>query len=242
MILSSLLLSIAAAAGPQTLTWDLELNGKTVGQRSLTVATEQTVAGELRTLRAETRVDAKALGLSFAFRQNLTANVDRGPASFVSLIERDGETTEIQGRLAGTGWRLSVTGQGRSRSYEIPAADVDLSTADLLDPWSTVGLHRAGDRVGVLSTETGQVLAATVERLGPSTLTVQGRAVPVEGYRLDSSEGGGTFFYTTDGWLVRFESRVFGQNIVGQLTRPPPASADDEPVDVFGPEIRAVDL
>lgn len=241
-VFASLLLSASLAhAAPDTLSWQLEVNGKAVGERTLTVATEQTPYGELRTLRAETRVDATVLGIPFAYRQNMAANADRGPASFISVIERQGGLSEVQGRLGASGWRLTVTEGGRARSFEIPANDVDLSTADLMDPHSRVGLRRFTD-VRVLSAETGDVVSGKVEPLGPSTVTVAGRPVPVEGYALVTDQGRGLFYYTTEGWLVRFESRVFGQDLAGQLAAPPPVGIDDEPVDLFGPGLRTTDL
>jgi hypothetical protein len=241
LLIAALVASAPASAAPDTLTWQLEVGGKPAGQRKLTVSTEQTPFGELRTLRAETQLDARALGSTVHFRQNLTANADRGPASFISVIERQGALYEIQGRLAGAGWRLSVTGEGRTRSWEIPNTEVDLSTADLMDPHSRVGLNRFSE-VRLLSAETGDVVSGRVEPLGPSTLTVRGRPVAVEGYALITDDARGVFYYTTEGWLVRFESRVFGQEIAGQLVEPPPAGVDDEPVDIFGPGVRSTDL
>lgn len=244
MFLAALLLASAAQAAPEPerLTWSLNLNGKAVGERTLTVSTEQTPHGELRTLRADTRVDAKAIGVSLAYRQKLTAHATTGPASFISVVERQGELSEIQGRPVGTGgWFLSIAGDGRQRSYDLPASEVDLSTADLLDPGSRDALSRYTD-LRVLVAETGAIVAGTVASLGASTVTIQGEPVQVEGYRIDLESWGGTFYYTADGWLVRFETRVFGQRIDGELTAPPPRGVDDAPVDVFGPGLRGSEL
>ena len=87
----------------------------------------------------------------------------------------------------------------------------------------------------------------TVERLGPSEVDVAGTTVPVEGYKWTAGPGADarfayTAWYTSEGWLVKFESRVFGQDIAGTLTKPPPKGADEMPVDVFGPGLDTVEL
>ncbi|TVQ89231.1 MAG: hypothetical protein EA397_15770 [Deltaproteobacteria bacterium] len=242
LLLSLLLGPTSALAGPQTLSWELKLNGKPVGERTLTVSIEETDHGELRTLSADTQIDAKVIGVSFTYRQRLTANADRGPASFVSIVDQGGEVSEIQGRLTGAGWRMSIDSGGRTRGYDLAVNKVDLSTADLLDPHSRVPLARFPDEVSVLSAETGEVLAGRVEPLGPSSVTIKGQSVAVEGYALKIDQGAGTFFYTSEGWLVRFESKIAGQKVEGQLTEPPPKGVDDQPVDIFGGELKAVEL
>ena len=88
MLLVLLASLVHAQEAPKELAWDLTLNGKSVGQRTLKVRSEQLGDVELRTLQAETRVDASMLGMSFAYRQKLTANADIGPASFISVIEQ----------------------------------------------------------------------------------------------------------------------------------------------------------
>lgn len=234
-----------AAEPPDRLTWSLTLNGRPVGERSLTLSREALGEVELRTLQAVTKVDASVLGVSLAYQQKLTANADIGPASFISVVDQGGAVAEIQGRKTWAGWTLTVTERGRSQTDELAANAVDLSTADLLDPESRVPLSRFTE-AKLLFTETGDVRSGTVEPLGPSEVDVQGTAVPVEGYRwtsdTDSPKFGYTAYYTAEGWLVRFESRVFGQKVSGTLTEAPPRGADDAPVDVFGPSLEAVEL
>jgi hypothetical protein len=242
-MLTSLLLALSTQAFASTdrLDWQIEVNGRAVGERSLRMDVEQTEHGELRTLRSSTRIDAKVVGIPFSVRQTLTANADFGPASFISVVEQRGSTSELQGRLTGLGWRLAYTEQGRTRTFDVPAAEVDLSTVDLIDPRSRVPLSRYTD-VRVLSAETGEVHTGRVEILGPSQLVISGTPVDVEGYALHIPEGVGRFYYTTEGWLVRFETKVFGQAVTGQLKAPPPRGLDDEPIDLMGPQLRQVEL
>lgn len=238
-----LLLTLPAAlAGPPTsLTWDLTLNGKLIGQRTLEMTTEDLGGVEMRTLQAETHVDARVFGIPFAYDQKLTANADVGPASFIGVTRQAGAVSEVQGRRSGGGWLLSVTSEDRTRSYDLDGDDVDLSTADLLDPRSHVPLSRF-QTAKVLSVETGEVLTGAVEPLGPDEILIDGTAVPVEGYRWTTDQGPGTFWYTSEGWLVRFESKVLGQKVAGTLSKAPPSGPDDAPVDVFGPALQATDL
>ena len=241
MLLLLASLAQAGTADPVSLTWDLSINNKAVGTRTLTMRTDESQLGELRTLQAYTEVDASVFGISFAYKQRLTANADIGPASFISVIDQGGTISQVQGRKAALGWIMTVATAGRSRTYDIATGDVDLSTADLLDPQSRVPLSRF-ERARVLSAETGEVLEGPVEPLGPSEIRIDGQDVPVEGYTWTTDQGAGTFWYTSEGWLVRFESRILGQRLSGTLSDPPPAGQDDAPVDLFGPGLQATEL
>jgi len=250
LLLLTALTSLPALAGeaqePTELSWDLTLNGKKVGERTLTVRTESLGDVELRTLQSQTRVDASILGMSLDYRQKLTANADIGPASFISVVDEDGAVREVQGRRAHVGWMLTVTENGRSSTQDLPLTAVDLSSADLLDPDSRVPLSRFTE-ARILFAETGDVQPGTVEPLGPSEVVIDGQAVPVEGYTWRTSPPADarfsyTAYYTAEGWLVRFESKVMGQEIAGTLVEPPPKGPDSEPVDVFGPGLETVEL
>lgn len=240
LLLSSLLFGFAADA-PTKITWDLSLNGKKIGERSLTMRTEDVAGTELRTLQANTKVDGRVFGIEFAYREKMTANADIGPASFINVVEQGGRLSEVQGRRTAGRWLVTVKDAVRTRVDNLALDDVDLSTADLLDPHSRVPLSRF-QTARILSVETGEVLSGPVEPLGPSTVDIDGTEVPVEGYRWSNEQFKGTFYYTSDGWLVRFDTRVMGQRVNGLLADPPPTGVDDVPVDVFGPGLDAVEL
>jgi hypothetical protein len=157
LVLLASLQAVSAPPPPRELTWDLAINEKVVGSQTLTVTTEQTRFGELRTLQVSTTVDANVLGIPFQYRHKVTANADTGPASFISVVERGGDVSQVQGRRTTTGWVVTVSERGRTTTQE-PALDtIDLSTADLLDPDSRVPITRF-ERARVLSAETGQIL------------------------------------------------------------------------------------
>ncbi|MFK7926829.1 MAG: DUF6134 family protein [Myxococcota bacterium] len=239
LVLISLL--TAGAAEPTQITWELGLNGKKIGERELVVRVEEIQGLEFRTLQAKTKVDGRIFGIDFAYQEKLTANADIGPASFINVVEQGGRLSEVQGRRTGAGWVVTVKDPKRTRIDEMKVDDVDLSTADLLDPHSRVPLSRF-ETARILSAETGEVLSGPVEPLGPSDVQIGGQSVAVEGYRWSNEQFKGTFYYTSDGWLVRFDTRVMGQRVSGVLTDPPPTGVDDAPIDVFGPGLDAVEL
>ena len=236
-----LLASLVASATPDTLTWDMSFAGQSVGSRTVTVRTENTRIGELRIIQADTHIKAGFVGMQFEWRQRLTANADVGPSSFISVTKNGGEISEIQGRRAATGWIVSTNREGHEKWDEFDADAIDLSTADLMDPGTTVPLARF-EKARVLSTETGQILTGTVEPIGPSDIAIKGKNVPVDGYTWTTDEGTARFFYTSEGYLVRFETRLMGKVIQGTLREPPPLGADEQPVVLGGQGIEEVEL
>jgi hypothetical protein len=81
-----------------------------------------------------------------------------------------------------------------------------------------------------------------VEPLGLSTLTVAGQPIEVQGWAWWSPEGRQTYWYDADGWLVSFETRLFGQVVSGTLAQLPPKSPDGFQVDVGGGTVEATEL
>lgn len=247
---NAMLLLLACLAGasdqPEQLTWQLTLNERAVGERTVSISKDSFGGVELRTVRSDTQVDASVLGIDLSMRQRMTANADIGPASFISVVEQGGVTAEVQGRKGFAGWVVSVASGGKSQSETLPGSAIDLSTADLIDPGTRVPLSRFSD-AKLLIAETGVVVNGTVEPLGPSEVQVGSVTVPVEGYRWVPEEGPGkkhgyTGFYSSEGWLVRFETVLYGQRVSGLLTEAPPQGADDEPLLGLDDGLQAVEL
>ena len=233
-------LAAAVALGAdvsQDLAWDVSLQGKVVGERTVTVKYVSESGGMRRILLGETDIDASVAGFPFTWKQRFTAHAaGRAPASFHSVVLENGEAREVQGRLAAGFWLVSLVEGGRSRSWELSGNEIQLSTADLFDPGTYVPLDKF-DTAKMLSAETGDVWEQRVERLGPSTVTIDGQRVPVEGLAIDPPQGRATFYYTSDGVLVRYEYRWMGHVIEAVLRDPPPPGVDDAPVpgaDVIG--------
>ncbi|MBN2800726.1 MAG: hypothetical protein JXX28_16415 [Deltaproteobacteria bacterium] len=223
-----LLIALAAHAAPaeQTLTWSLQVEGQPLGTRTLTVKYLPSRNGLRRVLESWTELDGRIGPLPIHYRERLTANIERDPASFLSVQETNGDTREVQARRAALGWMVSISEDDRARSYDIPSSQVDLSTVDLFDPESVVPLSRFA-HARVLSAETGSIFEGDVTPLEPVSVTVRGTELAVQPYRFTHEEGVGVFYYTGDGYLVRYEMRVLGYDLVGVLTEPPPAGPDD---------------
>ena len=118
---------------------------------------------------------------------------------------------------------------------------MDLSTVDLFNPDSRVHLTRLNS-ARVLSAETGDILEGEVQSLGTSRLYVGGKAIQVQGYRLKSDTSEATFYYTSEGVLVKYESYLVGLAISGTLTEAPPAGRDEFPVAVGTGKVEETDL
>ncbi|MCB9694659.1 MAG: hypothetical protein H6736_22845 [Alphaproteobacteria bacterium] len=237
----TLLTSLAFAAPPE-LTWALSLDGRPVGTRTVTVKVVPGENGTRRIMESYTSVAGAVGPVKVTFKQRMTAHAEGGdPASFHSVVEQGGQASEIQGRFTPGGWTVSTNINGRVRTAEFAPAQIDLSTADLLDPESRVGLSRAGG-VSLLSAETGEVLEGTVSRLDATEITIAGTPVSVQGYAWASPEGTSKFWFSPEGYLVRYQVQTFGVPIEGVLTAPPPAGIDDFPVRVGSADVERIPL
>jgi len=228
---TALIAAVALGADvTQELAWDVMLQGKVVGERTVTVKYVAENEGMRRILQGETAIDASIAGFPFTWQQRFTPHAaGRASASFHSVVMENGEAREVQGRLAGGFWLVSLVEGGRSRSWELSGNEIQLSTADLFDPGTHVPLDKF-ESAKMLSAETGDVWEQQIERLGPSTVTIDGREVPVEGIAVDPPQGRATFYYTSDGVLVRYQYRWMGQVLEAVLRDPPPPGVDDAPV------------
>lgn len=224
------------------LVWNLSVDGQPVGTRQLTVRYLEGDAGTNRILESFTDLSGQLGPMRVHYRQRMTAHVDaREPAAFHSVIDQNGAGVEVQGRWTPSAWMVTQTGNGRSRTTEMPLTRIDLSTADLMDPYSRLPLSRF-EEARILSAETGDVLVGPVEKLGVSELTIAGQPVQVSGYAWTSPQGRSEFYYSADGFLVSYETQLLGVEIHAVLKAPPPGGVDDFPVAARGPKIEELDL
>jgi len=237
LVLSVLAAAAFAQAAPsspaphtQEMTWQVTYQGKPVGERTVTVKYVPEKLGMRRIIESETSLDGHQAGLPYTFAQRMTATaVGRSPASFHSVVDDNGTPREVQGRLVGGQWMVTLVESGRSKTWEVNGSDIDLSTADLFDPQSFVPLSKFST-VKVLSAETGDIWTQPVGRLGPSEIPIAGKKIPVEGWAVEPPQGKASFWYTTDGVLVRYDYRWMGRIVQAELTAPPPPGVDDAPV------------
>lgn len=234
---------LTAIAAPTTdLAWNLSVAGQPVGTRTLKVKVLPGDEGTRRILEAWTQVDGSFGPMQVKFRQRLTAHAQGGqPASFHSVVDENGDAIEVQGRWSAAGWTVTTNLGRGARTAEFSLQSIDLSTPDLIDPLSSVGLQgRSSARV--LSAISGDVLEGSVTSLGARDLMVQGTKVPVVGWSWASPEGKSDFFYSTEGYLVKFRMILMGVEVEGMLTQPPPGGVDDFPVASGRPDVEKLPL
>jgi len=240
----ALFLTAALAAPPEsTLTWDLSVGGAPVGTRTVTVRVLPGANGTRRIIEAFTEINGRVGPIDLSFRQRLTGNAEGGsPASFHSVIDDNGSASEVQGRWTPGGWIVSTNLGGRARSADYPISRIDLSTVDLMDPESRVGFGSQRETVRMLSAITGEVQTGPVASLGSSEVLVNGTPVPVEGFSWTSPEGKANFYFSTEGYLVKYETHVMGIALNGILRKAPPGGIDDFPVAVGRPSVEVLPL
>jgi hypothetical protein len=243
MVFGWMLAAVALATDvEQKLVWDVSLDGRPIGERTMTVrwiADGQTPPR--RMIDVWTDLDATVYGLEYAVRQHVAVSASRGPAAFHSVVEVADRTTEVQARKAGGSWIVTVGIDGRANTREWPAGAVHLSTADLFDPGSELRLQGRAS-ASVLSADTGDIFAGPVTASGKKELPIGGKTVPVEGYSFSPPEGSAQFWYTAKGYLVSYELSIMGRHVVATLREPPPVSPDEAPVIGSDAGIREIEL
>jgi hypothetical protein len=234
---------VALAAQQHDLVWDLAVKGQAVGSRQLSVKYLESDGGTSRVLESYTDIDGTVGPLKVRWRQRITATINAGePASFHSVVDQGaGGAMEVQGRWTPSAWAVTTTSGGRVRPSELPLGRIDLSTADLMDPYTLVPLSHF-QAAKILSAETGEVLEGPVQALGVSEIRVKNTPIQVSGYAWTSPQGRSEFYYSADGFLVRYKTQLVGVELEATLRDPPPGGVDDFPVATARPTVDAVDL
>jgi len=243
MLVVLIALSAQAADLQHSLVYDLSVSGSVVGTRKLTIKYVPDDQGTRRILESFTDIDGQVGPIRARFRQRMTAHIGpREPASFHSVVEENGRLMEIQGRWTPSAWMLTTTADRRSRSVDLPLNRVHLSTADLMDPYSQFGLDHLSGEARVLSAESGDVLQGPLEALGVEEIQIDNLPVQVTGYEWTSPQGTQSFWYSSDGFLVKFQTQLLGVTLDAILQDPPPGGVDDFPVAAGGAQVERVDL
>ncbi len=225
----------------QRVTWDLLIDGRKVGTRNATITTERKGEESTRLIESVTTVNATIGPVALAWRQRLTSVGERVPASFQAKLDENGDPRQVQVRWQAEGWSVTLADAGGTRTQVVAPYQIDLSTADLIDPGSRWRLDRYTN-VKVLSAETGDIWEGPVVSLGSSSVDIGSTPVAVEGWAWTSPEGRSTFWYSDDGWLVHYEMRMLGHKLEGILTQAPPPGLDSFPVSTGSPKVDVVDL
>lgn len=202
-----LLLSLAAARAEETtMTYDLFLAGKDVGDRTVTVRYLPRDDGERRVLSVVTTVDTPAG--SAKCRQSGQSS-PRG-ANFTTSLQVGDVVTEVQGIEAPSGaWQLVVADAAGVHDATLKASQVHLTSMDLFDPGRTRLLVDAG-KVGLLLAETGALVEGELSAGEPTTVKVAGKPLAGTRYTLTSAEGAAEFVVDADGVLLRSKLTFLG--------------------------------
>jgi hypothetical protein len=226
----------------QQLTWNLSVKGQVVGTRTVTVKFVAADNAQQRVLESWTEIHGQVGSVHLDWRQRLTAiAVGPDPAAFTSVVDEGGRVREIQGRYTPAQWTVNINADGRVKQTDWPIGKIDLSTADLMDPDSRFPLAHF-DTARILSTESGEVVTGSVKSLGPSRIDVKGESVQCAGYQWDSGQGRQTFWYSPEGFLVKYEITLLGIPMSAELAKPPPGGLDDFPVASGSPKVEESDL
>jgi len=225
----------------QQFTWDLTVDGRHVGERALKVRYLPANHGMRRLLQSWTDVNANVLGLPYRFQQRLTAHIGEGPASFHSVVVDNKKPREIQGRRTWTGWLINITEEGTSKRWDFPAHDLDFSTVDFLDPESWINVLRY-ERIRVLSAETGAIWEGPLTLLGSSEVEIEGQHVRVEGIAWGATGSRTELYFSPDGYLVRYTTKMMGKTLEGRLRTLPPPGLDNAPIEFASDRVREIEL
>lgn len=196
----------AAHAEESTMTYDLLLAGKDVGDRTVTVRHIARDDGERRVLSVLTTVDTPAGAAKC--RQSGQSSA-RG-ANFTTSLQVGEVVTEVQGIQAPSGsWQLVVADAAGVHDATLKASQVHFTSLDLFDPGRTRLLVDAGP-VGLLLAETGALLEGELSAGEPTTVKVAGKALPGTRYTLTTPEGAAEFVVDAEGVLLRSRLTFLG--------------------------------
>lgn len=225
LVIWALLSNIALAQDAETLTWNLSLDGKQVGERTLEIKRQTGDDGlPVRVLVSYTEFETQLAGQPVHYRNRVTGTAGLDPASFHSVVDVSGRPMEVQGRPLETGWRVTLIDRKGSKTWDLAESRVQLSTLDLVDPDTSRHIGTL-DEVAVLSAETGDIFSGAVASLGTSTVSIGDVAVEVDGWRYETEQGPLTLEYSPSGYLVQYKTSFMGLPLVGTLAEPPPGTA-----------------
>jgi hypothetical protein len=211
----------AQAAEVQVLSYALLSDDKPVGQRDAGIRYLPRPRGEVRLLESRTTFDLAIPGASLAFEQRLGARFG-GDRGFTSSTRVNGTVREIQAHLGVDGaWTVTVTSGGEARTWILAGDAVDLTSAELLDAERALPLLAHSATLRLLSAETGQVMTGPVTALEPSTLDVDGQAVPVQRFRWAPPEGPMVLAFAEDGVLLAYDWQAAGRLVGARMGRLP---------------------
>ncbi len=227
------------AAEVERYTWDLALEGRTVGQRELTVKYRSDGLQEVRVLETWTELSVSLGRDDFAWTQRMSGMTRAGSATFASAQNDNGWLQEVQAVKKLQGWTVTIAEDGQARVYHLDRDAFDLTSLDLLDPGQGDRL-RGRDSLSVLAAETGTVIQGPLALIGEVPVTIDGERLIGTGYRWSTPDGPVELIYGPDGHLLRYALRIGAITVSATLSDPPSARRFEEELagPLIGPAVR----
>ena len=227
------------AAEIERYSWDLALEGQSVGSRTLTVKYRSDGVDEVRVLESWTELAVPLGRDSFTWTQRLSGLSRSGSGTFASVQREDDWLREVQAVKKVQGWTVTVAEAGEARIYNLSREAFDLTSLDLLDPGQGDRLQGRG-HLRMLAAETGTVLSGPLEPLGPVEVTIDGVVVTGAGYRWTTPDGPVEMVYGAEGHLLRYALRVGVVTVSATLSEVPEARRFEEELQVplMGPAVQ----
>lgn len=190
MWLAAALSAAAAMAEPAwaeltALDYDIRKEGEPIGREQVRINQQDGVA----TVEVQTRTRAKVLFLEFHYDHSRREEWRDGAlVHMVADTDDDGTRSRLEASRSTSGWTLAVNGQPSQR------------TGDLL-PLTLWG-RAVLDKRELFSVIDAKPYRVKVEPLGPESLSINGRPVSAEHFRM-TGDVERDLWYGADGYLVR---------------------------------------
>lgn len=224
------LMSAAALASSQSLTYTLSIDGAPVGERTVTIRTQAPdpefgLHSESRIIESWTELTVPIGGRSVHYQSRASSRNTSGRTSFSASTALNGDVQEVQARMLEDGaWQITRVRPGELDTTTLRRTQVTLSSPDLVDPEAHSRLYDGASAM-VLLAETGTVSAGAVDDLGLATLSVGGQQIEAHRYAWTPPEGRVLLAWSQDGLLLDYEVSFMGKRLRAALKQlPPPPS------------------
>lgn len=191
----------ALTASPAEWHFEVQLDGKPVGEHRFSLSTE----GNERRLRSTARFDVKLLGLTVYRYRHEARERWHGDclAELDARTDANGKPTAVNARLEADGLRVSA-----------PAGMAALPACTMTFAYWNPALRR---QTQLLNPQTGRNVAVQMVPVGTGMIDVRGSAVQAEHWRLTGDEAPIELWYTASGEWLALDATVNGRRLSYRL-------------------------
>jgi len=219
----------SAKADSQELRYSLSYQGEEIGYRSLKIRFIPSTYGERRLLESWTEFQLPIGRRNFLYKQRLSGLAKNKSTGFTAAMSEDGHLREVQ--VVHQPERAVVTHVEYGRRWAIPITHekYDATSLTLVDPGAKGFLENLLS-LRVLSAETGQVIAGTLEPKKSRVVVVAGAPQKVDYYVWSTENGAIELSYSSDGYLLQYSFPFGSQKIVATLDQLPADRSFEEDI------------